>query len=240
MEGAERMTEHGRWFTGSADGLIPLIFTELEQGTLAEIITFARDPANRDRELLHCIDGAGTALIGSSTGYRSAPVTDEMNDAATGGPVRYWHNHPSQDSISQSDWILAATRSTIEIFAVNEVGSSFAGRILSWRDGMSDVIANFADISETVERGAADAMKVARIDFADIVAFSHRTVHVVNLAMARAGLVEYSYRFMREDAALMARAEAGGFVATGIASASAEIRRVCAAEVHTPPSTSAP
>lgn len=229
----------GRWFTGSADGLIPIILTDLEVRSLGEIIAFARDPENRarEREMLICIDGEGTTVIDTSIGdHKAAPVTDAMKDAAEKGPVRFWHNHPSRDSISHSDWNLAGTIPTIEILAANEGGSLFVGRMLDWADGMDRVIAQFVTISGVVEQRMSDALKTAGVDIDDVVAFSHRTGHVMNLAMARCGLVEYAHRFVDADAANWAVAESNGVVAMGIALATAQIQQVLAAAATMPTS----
>lgn len=217
---------NGRWFTGTSDGHIAASFTAIEDATYAAIIAFARDPANRDHELLHCVDGDGSRIIDRSTGHKAADLTDSMKLAAAEQPVRFWHNHPSQDSLSHHDWRLAATTNLIEVLALNESGSLFVGRVLAPHSNLDDLLCRFSRIAEGLELTMSNFAKSVGMSIDDEISFSQRTSHVLNLAMSRCQVVAYAYRLSACDTATMKAAEGLGVVAKGLDFAVSEINRV--------------
>lgn len=136
----KNVTTDGRWFTGASDGRIAVDFTATENATVATILAFAGNPANRDQELMHCLDGGGSRVIDTSMGRKAADLTDTMKSVAAVKSVRFWHNHPSQDSLSHHDWRLAATTDSIEVLALNENGSIFVGCMLEWHDEFDELL----------------------------------------------------------------------------------------------------
>jgi len=215
-----------RWFTGATHGDISVDFTALEEATLASILAYARDPVNQDNELMHCVDSAGTRVIDTSTGQRQAVLTDTMRSAAKTEPVRFWHNHPSQDSLSHLDWTMAATSDLVEVLALNESASIFVGRMLQWRDEFALLLRQFPMIAGHLHFQMSSFAKAAGMDLANEIAFSRRTGHVLNLAMSHCNVVHYAYRLSKADATIMQVAEKLGVVARGLNFAVGEINRV--------------
>ena len=104
------MTRH--WFSDAPNGVLGdfnATMTNVERNTLLALLTFANEARNSRNELLHCLDAEGLQVIDTSTGVKVAPITDTMVKAMEeGGGVRLWHNHPSQDSLSHTDWLCAS------------------------------------------------------------------------------------------------------------------------------------
>ena len=219
----DRNNTGGRRFTGAPNGHIAVDFTTIEDTTFAVILAFARDPANRDHELMHCIDGDGSRVIDTFTGRKAAALTARMKLIAEEQSVRFWHNHPSQDSLSHHAWRLAATTNLIEVLALNESGSIFVGRMLEWHDRFDELLHQFSAIAADLEVKMSNSAKAAGMPIDDQIAFSQRTGHVLNLAISRCRVVEYAYRLSAPDTANMQLAEKLGVVTAGLDFAASEI-----------------
>lgn len=225
-------TDSRRWFTGASDGHILVDFTATERATIAAILDFARDPTNDGHELMHCIDTDGTRVIDMATGRGRVDLTEKMNSAIVAKePVRLWHNHPSQDSLSHQDWKSAATTSSLEIVALNDGGSIFVGRIREWRNEIEDVLRQSMRIAADLEFKMSNFAKAANMDIDHLIAFSKRTSHVLNLAMARCQVAEYAYHLSDENRDNIQIAENLGTVAMGLDFATSEITKILSLSV---------
>ncbi len=222
------MTE--RWFTGLQSGalaVLPIDFTEREKQTMTEIMRFAQDPMNKDRELMHCLDAHGSVLHGVSDGVKGAPITPTMEKVIHAGHgVRLWHNHPSQQSLSDYDWNCASACSQLEILAMNESGSIFVGRIPYWQDGYERVIENFRKIATDLEFKLSRLAKEGKLEIGIEIALTELTGHVLNLAMKASGLVFYAHWLSYSDQMVFDAATRKGVVDPAIAFASGEIQSV--------------
>lgn len=219
-----------RWFTDcAANGPAPIDpeFTDTERASFETILDFARVPENRaqEMELMHCLDSAGTRLIITSTGVREFVVTPEVSaaaQAATDG-VRFWHNHPSRDSLSHSDWQAASSKEQPEVLALNEHESFFVGRIVDWDDRFKDLfkwLPRLArDLHDHLEELAA-VHGLSEDATSDLCKF---TGHVLNLALADHTTVRYAYRLVPVDQATIDRCSSLGIIQDGRAFAANSI-----------------
>jgi hypothetical protein len=73
----------------------------LERFAFEAILSFTREPDNDGRELMFCLAPDGAKLVGVTTGTKAASITDRMRAAIDATGARFWHNHPSQDSLSR-------------------------------------------------------------------------------------------------------------------------------------------
>ncbi len=194
-----------RWFTDAAaagPAAISPVFTPVEQRHFGAIIEFALGAANREWENLRCINAAGTRMHDMSVGWKSAPLTDKMKaEIKAGGGVRQWHNHPSQDSLSHSDWECAGLSPTIEILALNERGSIFVGRIVEWDERLHHLLRWFPVFSEVLELHMEKLAKARGLDIGLLYPLSKFTGHVLNCALAACVPVRYAYSLEPADQA---------------------------------------
>lgn len=211
----------GRWLTDpAADGpaAVRPAFTAVESDTFVKILTFARNPANADMELLHCLDGAGTRVLDTSSGHKAAPLTDAMRAAiAEGERVRLWHNHPSQDSLSHSDWLCAGTSAELEVLALNQHGSIFVGRIPDWDDRLHELLALLPELGAELELYMSRLAKARGLDLGLEIELSMLTGHVLNCALAKCTTVRYAYWLVNGDDRVIAACASAGVTCDGLA-----------------------
>lgn len=220
------MTAH--WFTDPAANRPSAIrpdFTDTERRAFAEILAFAKDPANVDMELLLCLNAAGTCEHGRSTGRKAAPFTPEIDVAiAAEAGVRQWHNHPSQDSLSHQDWLCAGLSETVEVLALNANGSIFVGRIVEWDDRLHDLLPWLPTLSSDLEMHVDDLAKKRGLAVGALVGLSSLTGHILNVALANKMPVRYGFALLNRDQVTVAAADALSLVADGIAFAERAIQ----------------
>lgn len=220
-----------RWFTDDAaagPAEIRPVFTPFETRHFTAILEFARNEANCDWENLRCIDADGTRMYDMTVGYKCGPLTDKMKSAiAAKRGVRQWHNHPSQDSLSDSDWICAASETELEILALNERGSIYVGRLIGWDERLNHVFRGLRTLGENLERHM-DGLAVQRsLDIDLQVALSRFTAHVLNLALAACcPEVRYAYTHMPEEREVLDACSALGIVEDGCVYAKAAIQKM--------------
>jgi len=223
----ERYVEVQRWFTpeqGTDLVISSEEFTDVEKASLAAILAYARDPSNVDMELMHCLDTAGTNLIDTSVGYKSAEVTDKMRNAIEAGCARMWHNHPSRGSISDSDWMLAGCTERTEILAVTVSETIYVGRMMEWPDSFDAVMGeNFRRIAGDLDN-VLQQHTLANETFNERLDSAHLDGHLLNLSLAYCGVVRYAALLSSEDAKAMADADRVGLVAEGRRWANQQIR----------------
>lgn len=216
-----------RWFTDAApDGAVRIRpnFTPLEQDVFVEILTFAHDPTNAEMELLKCLDADGTQLFDTSTGRKSAEVTDGMKAAIGAGKVRQWHNHPSQDSLSHHDWLCAATSADLEILALNERGSIFVGRVPEWEDRLEALFGWLPRLGGDVELYMSNLARSRGLEDEVLVRLSTFTGHVLNTALAQRTVVRYAYSLRDDDDWTVCGCERLGIISDGVAFAARAIQ----------------
>lgn len=95
-------------------------------------IPLSGSPSGAATEMHIAIDSTGTAVIDQvihpATGGH---MTEKMQAAAvTEAGCRIIHNHPSQHSLSHSDWNVLAAHPSVEMTAVNSHGTTFRGKVL--------------------------------------------------------------------------------------------------------------
>lgn len=220
-------SETDRWLTGSKDGSILAALTPTEATTLDAILNFARSPANRDIELLHCLDGAGDRVIDTTKGNKEGSLSEKMKSAAKAGPVRLWHNHPTQDSLSDKDWSAASASAAIEVVAINISGSLFVGRMQKWRDKYRALFEeHFVFIAGHVKFAIQNSAKKTGMASNELTVFERRVGHVLNLALFQLGVVQYAYCLSTDDLENFQIADDLGVVAAGIECAKREIAAV--------------
>lgn len=83
-------------------------------------------------ELHIALDGTGTAEIARQVqpahgGHMTAVMQNAANSA---GGCRIIHNHPSEQSLSSHDWNVLTNHPSIELTAVNSLGTTFRGKVL--------------------------------------------------------------------------------------------------------------
>ena len=201
-------------------------FTQLEQKTLDEILDFAGNPQNHNKELGICINFSGHKYYDRSVGYKKSDITDKMKRCIwIRNNGRFWHNHPSQTSLSHYDWIASSIKQRFEVLAVNESGSIFVGRVPTWRDEFERLFKDkFVGIATDLEFRMDQAAWKATMLVDDIVLLPRICGHVMNLAMCGAGIVHYAAHLSHEDGRLFQRMEAAGVIALGLQYATAEIQ----------------
>jgi hypothetical protein len=209
-----------RWFTdpaADAPAAIRPTFTQEEGRALVEILDFARDPANAEMELLQCLDAAGTCEHGRSTGRNAANFTPEMDAAlVAGGGVRYWHNHPSRQSLSHFDWLHAGKCETVEVLALNVHGSIYVGRIVEWDDRLHELLPSFPELSGYLEIHLDGLAKTRGLSDLLWPALSYLTGHILNTALAKTMPVRYAFCLMNGDASTEQAANALEIIKDGI------------------------
>lgn len=199
-----------RWFTDPAahgPTQIRPDFTEIETATFVDILTFAKGSGLHRRELMHCVDAAGTIVHDTSTGHQRADHTPAMQiamESRTG--IRFWHNHPSQDSLSHSDWLCAGLNDDIEVLALNEQGSIFVGRIVDWDDRLTKLFEWLPRLAADLELHMDGLAHKLSLPANLKVELSHLTGHVLNRALATRMPIRYAYCFLGSDVAAIKRA----------------------------------
>lgn len=223
----EKYVEVQRWFTPEQGNDLVIgyqDFTDVEKASLADILAYARDPSNTDRELMYCLDTAGTHVIDTSVGYKSAEVTDKMRSAIEAGCARMWHNHPSRGSISDSDWILAGCTERTEILAVTVSETIYVGRMMEWPDAFDAVMReNFRRLASDLDN-VLQQHTLTKETFNERLDSAHLDGHLLNLSLAYCGVVRYAALLSSEDAKAMADADRVGLVAEGRRWATQQIR----------------
>ena len=192
-------------------------FTQVETQALTEILTFAQDPSNLGMELLICLDAAGTLEHGRSTGSGAAPFTEEMEAAITAANgVRLWHNHPSQQSLSQQDWLCAESSAAVEVLAVNVNGSIFVGRIVKRDARLCDLLQWLRKLSPDLEMHVDKLAKKRNFNTEYLVGLSSLTGHMLNIAFAKKMSVRYAFRLLGTDLLTITKADALSLTEDGI------------------------
>ncbi|MCJ2099035.1 VOC family protein [Methylobacterium sp. E-046] len=209
------------------------MFTEFEESHLSAIKEFARNAANRRWENLRCLDAAGTRMHDMSCGLGGVVITDTMKSVMRAGEgARFWHNHPSQDSLSHHDWICAGSCPDVEILATNERGSIFVGRIPAWDDRLRHVLKEFPRLSGDLALHLDTLAKEAGLDFDNIYALGSFTGHVQNLALAEclapSDVLAYGYCLVQQDQAVVDACSRLGIIASGIGYARSAIQGLLA------------
>ena len=212
---------NAHWFTDpAANGPTAITpkFTEVELQALGEILPFARDSANAEMELLQCLDAAGTCEHGRSIGRKAAPFTPEMDAAiAAGVGLRFWHNHPSQDSLSHQDWFCAGLSERVEVLALNANGSIFVGRIASWDDRLHELLPWLPRLAADLEFHIENLAKQRGLSIEYVVGLASLTGHILNIALANKMPVRYAFCLLAKDQATVLAADAMAIVADGVA-----------------------
>lgn len=166
-------------------------------------------------ELLHCINNAGTRTIVREIGYKRVKLPQVALDAIETSLVRIWHNHPSQGSISDADWMAAGVNNRTEILAVNESGTIYVGRILNWPDKfdavMNQNLKRLAGLLDHVMQRHTTSHKV----FDERLASCHLDGHLLNLCLAECGVVRYAAQLSDVDAEALVKADRVGLVEVG-------------------------
>lgn len=218
-----------RWFTDPAAAAPTSInpgLTAFEQLHLDAIIEFARNPANSQWENLRCLDAAGTRMHDMSVGLKAAPLTELMKTAMSGSMgVRQWHNHPSQDSLSNSDWECAGFSPDLEVLALNKLGSIFIGRIKEWDDRLSHVLPWLPSLARDLQFHMDRAAKKAGLSQPFLCALSQFTGHVLNSALAACSSVRYAYHLVSDDQAVIDACSELHIIEGGLAYARAAIKK---------------
>ncbi|ARU18319.1 hypothetical protein A9D14_18370 (plasmid) [Croceicoccus marinus] len=231
-----------RWFTDPAakgPSAITPTFTPAELQAFEEILTFARDPANAEMELLLCVDAAGTCEYGRSTGRKGAPFTPEIDAAiAASCGVRQWHNHPSQDSLSHHDWLCAGLSDMVEVLALNDQGSIFVGRIVKWDDRLHGLLESLPRLAADLEMHVDGLAKDRGFAAIHLVAMASLTGHMLNTALANTMPVRYAYALQNADQRTIVAADALSIIADGIAFAEQAIQEWL--DKHAPASDAEP
>lgn len=204
-----------RWFAAAEVHSLRVAerdFTSLERETAAALSQFMLSNQGSRCELMHCLDARGHQLIDTSTGVGEALVTEAMKEAMRSGQeIRFWHNHPSGDSISSGDWLVAGAGETIEVLAVTARGSMFVGRIPTWVDGLDVLLdrmpsmVGYANIPLLPRDGDPD--ELLRVSLTGLVG------HLFNVELARRGLVLYGFSLSPEDAGILEQGATKGYVA---------------------------
>jgi hypothetical protein len=220
-----------RWFTDNAaagPAEIRPVLTPFEEMHFAAILEFAHNKANHDWENLRCIDADGRRLYDMSVGYKCGPLTDKMKRAiAAKRGVRQWHNHPSQDSLSDSDWICAASQTELEILALNERGSIYVGRLIGWDERLNHVFKGFWTLGGNLESHMGSLAVQRSLDIDLQVALSRFTAHVLNLALATCcPEVRYAYAHLPAEREVLDACSALGIVEDGCVYAKAAIQKM--------------
>ena len=197
-----------RWFTDdAASGPAPAQFsaTPVEEEALADILNFARTLGNEEREMMVALSSDGTKRLDTSTGRKEAEITDGMRDAILCQEgVRLWHNHPSQGSLSHSDWWAACTSPDLEVLALTTRGSIFVGRVVEYRDEFEALFQWLPRLAGDLELHMDDHAKLSGSKAEDIIAIPRMVGHALNLGLADACSVRYAYRFMPDEESVMA------------------------------------
>jgi hypothetical protein len=210
-----------RWFTDAAHAGATSTrptFTALERKAFEEILRFATDPANAEMELLLCLDAAGKQEHDRSSGRKAAPVTDTMYaKMEAGAGVRQWHNHPSQDSLSNQDWLCAGAFDTVEVLALNQRGSFFVGRIAEWDDRLKPLLAWLPRLGGDLELHMSDLARKKGLAVDLQVRLAKFTGHVLNIALANRMPVRYAHCLVCEDSDVLAACEKLAICSEGVA-----------------------
>lgn len=117
-------------------------YTSVELTAIGEVLAHQRTfsplttgvQATRPQTELHiAVDGTGSAEISRQIHPASG---GEMNEAmkaaaASGIGCRIFHNHPTEGSLSASDWNVLASHPAMEMTAVNSRGTTFRGSVVT-------------------------------------------------------------------------------------------------------------
>lgn len=117
-------------------------FTSLELASINEVLVhqhgFAPPPGvqpttGQASELHIALDGNGATEISRQVQPAQGGEMDEAMEAAANSALgcRIIHNHPSQGSLSASDWNVLANHTGMEMVAVNSRGTTFRGKVLA-------------------------------------------------------------------------------------------------------------
>ncbi len=103
-------------------------------------------------EVLFCLSGDGRSIIDAEVGAKDkVNLTCKMKEYMGDNQVSLIHNHPSEGSISSSDWRLCINNKNIcEIIAVNSHKSYFRGKILKY-DRFQEIIDCFKCVMQNIQ-----------------------------------------------------------------------------------------
>ncbi|MFY8210623.1 MAG: hypothetical protein ACOVOE_15110 [Caulobacter sp.] len=207
-------------------------FTDEESGLIQRVQAHQKGLIARGHsltELLVCVAQDGVTIIDDTIGSNdrvelTAPMLQEI---ATNGGCILIHNHPSEGSLSYSDWSLAAGNPGIgEIVAVNSSGSIFRGRTigsaktsLESKIKVGDVA---PDVGQAVLNSLWDLFKAKLVEGIEMPnpgalenLMSWIWSHLVNERLKELGLVEYEATLSEVDVATLSDAELAPFIETG-------------------------
>jgi hypothetical protein len=174
-----------------------LNYTNLEQEVIAAIKAFEVERCS-SAELMYCLDASGSRTIDISTGAREAPFSPRMKaEMAAGAELRFWHNHPSNDSLSADDWRAASVSANIEVVALTSKGSMFVGRVPDWDDQLEIVFKNIPQIAGFAQ---IELMKLEKSDPSrNASAIEHLVGHLINVELATRKLLSYAFDLSEVD-----------------------------------------
>lgn len=206
----------GRWFSHLSSRDLDVSeadYTLLEVHTVSAISNFMIQRQGSRDELMHCLQADGKHLVDTSSGPGEAPLTDTMREAlGAEREIRFWHNHPSCDSLSNEDWRVAGCNENVEVVALTARGSIYAGRIPKWDECLTDLlkqvpfIAGYINIRLLTGAGLSDG--VLRGEFSTLAG------HVINCELGRRELVSYGFHLSAFDTRILEEARSAGHLKT--------------------------
>ena len=178
--------------------------TDFEQSTLEALISDGSGNIRRT-ELLICIDERGTAEIDRAEGEESrVDLTEEMERRLiAGGTVKLFHNHPSNNSISGSDWHQSIRwDGRAEIVVLNRYGSVFCGT----SEKSADVkrLLTQVQLNDVRDDGESALLSSGGPELAKLkISSVHLVSHIINLRLRNMGLVCYDTWLSEYDEGLL-------------------------------------
>lgn len=194
-------------------------FTPVELAAIQEVLAHQRAfsspvpdsvATNGASELHIALDGTGTTEVSRQIVPASGGEMDAAMKAAANSQVgcRIFHNHPTQGSLSASDWNVLANHPGMQMTAVNSRGTTFRGEVVavgafpSW---FAAVARAEGDVSGRWESEISSLYDAGQFDLAD---FAQANGWLVTLCIAERlrdlGLVEFLAVCVGADAAALA------------------------------------
>ncbi|GEO00566.1 hypothetical protein NSE01_23980 [Novosphingobium sediminis] len=130
-------------------------FTTTERDSIEEVLAHQRAFKNGsgavNSELHIALDGVGQTEVSRQIqppagGEMDAPMVAAANSIAG---CRIIHNHPSEGSLSASDWNVLAHHSGMEMVAVNTQGTTFRGKVIE-PDAFPNWFTKISEVEEVV------------------------------------------------------------------------------------------
>jgi hypothetical protein len=200
-------------------------FTAAEHTAIDEVLRHQRSflpvppiaPTTGERSELHiALDGHGLAEISRQLRPpQGGEMTEEMVAAAQSAiGCRIVHNHPTQGSLSASDWNVLANHPGMEMVAVNSRGTTFRGKTLK-PDAFADWYAELAQaesyVSHRWEPAISEWYNQQNMDVAD---FANDNGWLTSMSigerLAAKGFVEFEVVPAGSDAAALSDPRAAG------------------------------